>query len=171
MTARGVNVESRAQHTCRPQDATVSARARPVPPADARTVPPTHPRWVLRTAPPAGEHFPREGFDSSPSSDDTSPDEMPSAPTAWGQSPSDNRDDSDELRCAALPPVEFDGVPLGAAQRPSFDHATLSALCREASDIGYQLAVSYATALTFRKAVREVIPPSTRKRYRLRTAR
>jgi hypothetical protein len=67
------------------------------------------------------------------------------------------------LPCAArpsagLPEVVFDGVPLGAGERPSFEHATLAALCREASDIGYQLAVAYATALTFRKAVRDYIP-------------
>jgi hypothetical protein len=62
--------------------------------------------------------------------------------------------------CAApgLPPVEFDTEPLGAAERPSFEQATLVALCREASDIGYQLAMAYAMALTFRRAVRDYIP-------------
>jgi hypothetical protein len=78
--------------------------------------------------------------------------ELPCAPAARGHF-------SDDVRSAGpLPQVEFDGVPLGAAQRPSFDHATLSALCQEASEIGFQLSVAYATALTFRKAVRDYIP-------------
>lgn len=65
---------------------------------------------------------------------------------------------SARLRCAALPQVEFEMPPLAEGQRPSFDHTTLAALCQEASEIGYQLAIAYATALTFRKAVRDYIP-------------
>jgi hypothetical protein len=49
-------------------------------------------------------------------------------------------------------------VPLGAGERPSFTQATLAALCREASDIGAQLALAHAMALTFRRAVRDYIP-------------
>jgi hypothetical protein len=49
-------------------------------------------------------------------------------------------------------------VPLGAGERPTFEHATLGALCREASDIGAQLALAHAMALTFRRAVRDYIP-------------
>jgi len=85
------------------------------------------------------------------------PDTRAAAPRQFAEGDVESEEmppDSDELPCAA----QFDGVPLGATQRPSFDHATLAALCQEASDIGYQLSVACAMARTLRQALRAALP-------------
>ena len=62
-------------------------------------------------------------------------------------------------RTQPLPAADFSGPPWPEGVRPSFDHAFLSKLCREASDIHSQLSLAYAMAITFRRAVRDFIPP------------
>jgi hypothetical protein len=117
--------------------AQLAAPAQPVfPIPDTRTVRSDTPRPApaARGQPLAGRYVPRDEADAE--TDGPPSDDMSSA--------------------GRLGPVMFDTPPL--AEGPSFDHATLSALCQEASEIGFQLSVAYATALTFRKAVRDYIP-------------
>jgi hypothetical protein len=80
------------------------------------------------------------------------------ASAARTQSQTNRRQSAESPRIHSLPPVEFDGLPLPEDVRPSFEMAALMNLCREATEIGYQLSVAYSMAVTFKKAVRAHVP-------------
>lgn len=127
-------------------------------PIDARTTPPTHPRW----APVSGAPFPRDAHPTDPS--DTAPSYVADTRTDWDTAEKDVYDDSEELQCAAPTAWEQfqrgDGIDDSASA--DSDEMRCAALTRAAqviSDIHAQLALAYAYALTFRRAVRDYIPP------------
>jgi hypothetical protein len=130
-------------------------------PVDARTTPPTHPRWGLaggisRTAPTAwgqpsaGRQFQRG--DAAADSTDVDSDELRCAAHDGERDEAaqwvgdDGDDDSGEMRCAALPTADV-WCAARAARIISHVHA--------------QLALVYAYAHTFQRAVRDFIPADT----------